>query len=767
MRRVLWSTLVAAGLLLTGLGSYIGMLLRSAPGVAELREARVARPSLLVSADGQTLGTFQREKQQPVPLERISPHVVQALIATEDHRFREHRGIDIRRLLSAALHTATGDTQGGSTLTQQLARNMFPEEIGRARSLHRKAKEIVTALRIERMYTKDQILESYLNNVPFFYNVVGIEMAARTYYGVAAERLDELQSATLVGMLKGTQYYNPVRHPKRALKRRNVVLAQMQKHGALSAERFRALSVRPLQVRFNQQPEVDASAPHFAARARKWAIDWAEANGYDLYADGLVIETTLDSRLQAAATHAVQTQSRLLQTVADAEWSQSALRVAPAGAAGERPAEPFAYFWKQRRQLLAAFARETPEYKQARQAGSSDADALQAVLSDAEVVSRLKRERSRLEAGFVAMDPHNGEVKAWVGSRDFGTEQYDHVIQAERQPGSTFKPFVYGAALESGIGPDRSFLDEPVVIPLGNGASWRPTDMSGTSGLPMTLRDGLVYSKNTITAQVMQEVGVGRTIALARALGVTESKLDAVPSLALGTSPVTLLEMVNAYASIAHEGQRHTPLFVRRITDREGRLIASFGAETTRAMSPEAAVELIDMMRGVVAQGTGTQIRTRFGLSADLAGKTGTTQNNTDGWFILMHRDLVAGAWVGFNDTRVTMRSNYWGQGGHNAILIVGDFFRSALKSGLVDGNASFPPSRRPPPLPASPDSIEEEWGGDPAGDSGPEEEERQDPVNATPPGTAPIPNDPDGPPKSSAELEMLMRFDAAGSGVH
>jgi penicillin-binding protein 1A len=216
----------------------------------------------------------------------------------------------------------------------------------------------------------------------------------------------------------------------------------------------------------------------------------------------------------------------------------------------------------------------------------------------------------------------------------------------------------------------------------------------------MSLRDGLVYSKNTITAQVMQDVGIPRVVALAKAAGVDQSQLDPVPSLALGTSPVTLLEMVNAYATIANEGQHHKPLFVKRIRDRHGRVLAEFGSPTRRAMSAASAVELMDMMRGVVSQGTGTMVKTRFGIVADIAGKTGTTQNNTDGWFILMHPQLVAGAWVGFNDSRVTMRSNYWGQGGHNAILLVGDFFRDSLQAGLIDPKARFAPPRQPQPQP-------------------------------------------------------------------
>jgi penicillin-binding protein 1A len=700
-RRALWIALGLSVVLVAGFAAYATTVFWRTPTLHQLREVQAAHPSVVLSADGVTLTTFRRERQEPVPLDHISAHVVDALIDTEDHRFFEHHGIDWRRTVAALWHTAQGDTQGGSTLTQQLARNLFPDDIGRARSLHRKLKELFTALRIERVYSKQQIVESYLNTVPFLYNVVGIEMAARTYYGTSAAELDAQQAATLVGMLKGTHQYNPVRFPERAQKRRNLVLSQMVKRGHLSSAQYASLSTQPVQVELNRESEDLGVAPHFAAHARKWLTEWADANDHDLYADGLMIHSTLDTRLQAAATQAAEEHGQALQRVADVEWSAASVPVASSSTAAyaksARLAQPFAHFWKKQPALLEAAMRETPEFRQRVAAGASPEAALQALAADTAWLAKLKARKTRLETGLVAIDPATGEIKAWVASRDFGADQYDHVAQAQRQPGSTFKPFVYGAALEAGIGPQRTYVDEPVEVPLGNGRYWRPTDMSGFSGATMTLRDGLAYSKNTITAQVMREVGVSRVASLAQAMGVNLSKLDPVPSLALGTSPVTLLEMVSSYATIARQGQHQPPIFVTRIDDRNGHALASFGGAGRRAMSAEGAIELTDMMRGVITRGTGTLVRTRFGLTGDLAGKTGTTQNNTDGWFILMHPRLVAGAWVGFNDSRVTMRSNHWGQGGHNAILVVGDFFREVVKLGAVDAKAVFPPSRYPP----------------------------------------------------------------------
>ena len=691
-----------AAALLMALLAYLLILIPLTPGIDDLKQASTARPSVIVSSDGRELGTFEQGLQERVRLSQVSPHVVTALIATEDHRFYDHHGVDFTRIAGALLASLKGDAQGGSTITQQLARNMFPEEIGRARSINRKLKELITAIKIENTYSKTEILEAYLNTVPFLYNARGIEMAARTYFGKPAAKLDVLESATLVGMLKGTYYYNPVTNPERSLGRRNVVLGQMYKHGAFSEARFRALTKRPLRLRFERLAERSGRDNHFTAYVRKWLLEWADENEYDLALDGLIVETTLDADLQQAALRAVERQAGALQAVADVEWANSWLPNSSSTGmytAMRASVKPFDYYWRSHQAQLDAFIRESGEYRRAVDGGEAPAAALKRLKADRDFVRELKEAKSRLEAGFVAMDPTTGEVKAWVGSRDFARDQYDHVAQAARQPGSTFKPIVYGAALESGIPPEQTYADTVMEFDMGNGKVWRPTDMSGTTGRQMTMREGLVHSKNTITAQVMQDVGLPSVIKLARNMGIRQSKLASVPSLALGTSPVTLLEMVNTYATIAAQGEYRRPVFVRRITDRDGKVIADFAnVAPERALSQATSVTLIDILRGVINRGTGTAVRYRFGVNGDVAGKTGTTQNNADGWFILMHPNLVAGAWVGFNDNRVTMRSNYWGQGGHNAILLVGDFFRTALDDGKIDKDALFPGGRKPEP---------------------------------------------------------------------
>ena len=652
---------------------YVLALVPFTPAISDIRKARSDRPAQLLSQDGRVLAEYQWVNRDWVPLAQIAPSVVDALIATEDHRFYSHWGLDWRRTFSAVVHTAGGDRQGGSTITQQLARNLFPEDIGRAPTLTRKLKEAITAFKIEWLYSKQDILETYLNTVPFLYNAYGIEMAARTYFDTSADKLSVLQSATLIGMLKGTAYYNPVLNPERAQARRNTVLAQMKKRGKLSAADYDKLSQRPLRIRFERQSDVPGLAPHLAQQLRRQLIDWCDRHGYSLYFDGLVIRTSIDGALQEMAIAAVQRQGRVLQGVADAAWT-------PGRA------------WGPKNPLVQQLVRESDRYAKAVAAGGAPDAVLQTLLQDAAFLRDLRTAKTRVQAGFMALDPTTGAVRAWVGSRDFVQDPFDHVQAARRQPGSTFKLFVYGAAFAKGMLPSDELFDTAVEIPLGGQQVWRPRDGSTLpSEQPMALRDALAFSKNTVTAQLMMQVGPQQVAQLARAMGVRESPLEAVPALALGTSPVSLKEMVTAYGSIANGGRYMAPQVITRIEDRHGNVLQEFkSAAPERALDLTAAQQLRDAMRGVVDQGTGVAIRSRFGIQADVAGKTGTTQDSTDGWFILMHPQLVAGAWVGFNDARITLRSSYWGQGAHSALPMVGEVFRQALRSRRISAAERF-----------------------------------------------------------------------------
>lgn len=654
---------------------YVLVLIPFTPSIDDLRKAKTAKPSVVMSSDGKELATFQRANREWVKLADISPNVITALIATEDRRFYDHHGMDFKRTFAAAVNSVQGRLQGGSTITQQLARNLYPEDIGRAASLTRKVKEAITSLKIESVYTKDEILETYLNTVPFLYNAWGIEMAARTYFDKSASELNVLESATLIGMLKGTSYYNPVLNPERALQRRNTVLTQMARATSLPDKDLAFLKKQPLKIDFERQEVELGPAPHFTQQLRRWLIEWADQNDYNIYADGLVVRTTIDSRLQDAANKALEKQTDRLQRITDVEWDQ---RNGWAAKTGPRKA------------LVLGFVRDTKEYKAAVAAGQTDEEAIKALQATPNFMQNLRTDKTRLQAGFLALDPSNGQVRAWVGSRDFAQDQFDHVSQARRQPGSTFKPFVYGAAFESGSRPSDVFMDEAIAIPLGDGTFWRPTDGGGPSGEQMTLRQGLMYSKNTITAQVMQLVGPARVAKLAKAMGVRQSKLDEVMSLALGTSPVTLKEMVSAYGTIANDGRYIEPMLVQQVEDRDGTVLKTFQPKVAESAMPASVAQtLLDVMRGVINQGTGAAIRSRYGLTADLAGKTGTTQDNTDGWFIMMQPQLVAGAWVGFNDNRITM-GNSWGQGARSALPIVAEFFQQAIKVKAIDPKQRF-----------------------------------------------------------------------------
>ncbi|MDB5870870.1 MAG: glycosyl transferase, family 51 [Ramlibacter sp.] len=667
---------------------YVLAMVPFTPSIGDIQKAKSEQPSVVLSADGKVLATFKRANREWVKLAEISPHVLAALIATEDRRFFDHHGFDVLRTVGAALHTLRGDLQGGSTITQQLARNLYPDDIGRAPTVTRKVKEAITALKIEAVYSKNEILETYLNTVPFLYNAYGIEMAARTYFDKSAGELDVLESATLIGMLKGTSYYNPVLNPSRSLQRRNTVLAQMVRSGKLDAPGFEALRNKPLLLEFERQVEDIGAAPHVAQQLRRWLIEWADRQGYDINADGLVVHTTLDSRLQAMAEQSVRRQGDKLQLAADGAWKRGG--------------------WKAHKALAETFVRESEPFQAALGTGLNDAEALKKLQADAVFMQALWDDKTRLQAGFLALDPTNGHVKAWIGSRDYNQDKFDHVQQARRQPGSTFKPFVYGAAFEQGIGPSETFVDEAVEIRIDDQTVWKPGDVGEASGLPMTLREGLMHSKNSITSQLMEKVGPARVAQLAYAMGVRQSKLDPVLSLALGTSPVTLREMVSGFGSIANGGSFIEPVLVTRVEDRHGKVLQEFRAvPPERALSESAAQTLLDVMRGVIDEGTGAGVRGRFGLQGDLAGKTGTTQSNTDGWFILMHPQLVGGAWVGFNDNRVTMTGDAWGQGAHNALNIVGDFFQQAVKAKAIDAKAKF---AAPHETPAEPLSPVNEW---------------------------------------------------------
>ncbi len=681
-----------------GVGLYLLTLTGDLPSLEQLENPEFQLATVAYTADGEELQRYARQNRSWVSYDEISPNVINALIATEDHRFKSHWGIDLFRTMAIPYHVLRGDPQGGSTITQQLARNLYNKEIGKEVTVSRKLKEMITAVQLERRYTKREIVEMYLNTVEFGNNAFGIDAAARTFFGKSPAELDELESATLIGMLKAITYYNPVRNPENARGRRNVVLGQMLKHDYINRAFFESSKVKPVDTSYRSSEITAGSAPYFAEYVRQWTADWGVQNGYDAYADGLVVYTTLDSRTQQIAHDAVHAFIDKLQAVVDYEWSRPygyELSTSLEPYQTKTDYTPFEYFWKSNKAIVDSFVRETERYRVLRNSGVSQSDAVAQLRDDTVFMDSLRTVKTRLEAGLVALDPRTGHVKAWVGGRDLATDWFDHVALAKRQPGSTFKPFVYTAAVDNGYSPLHELKDSTFTHVDVMGNVWNPGNSGGDSlgsGQLMTLREGLAKSKNTITARLVMLISAREVAFYARRMGI-QSRLQEVPSIALGTSDVSLLELVSAYATLASGGEYNEPAVVTSIHDRFDNLLYEAEPKPRMAISQETAYTVLDMMRDVVRSGTGVRLRSQFNLGAyDLAGKTGTTQNNADGWFIAMHPELVVGAWVGFNDRRITFRSDWWGQGAHNALLIVGEFMSKALRGpDPILSNARFP----------------------------------------------------------------------------
>ncbi len=717
---------VITGLLLIGtlaFGTYIWSLTDDVPSTERLENPSMELATVAYTADGEELARYATQNRSWAPYDSISQHVVHALIATEDRRFYRHWGVDPKGIAAATVDILTGGFRGASTITQQLARNLYNEEVGRAVTIERKLKEMVTSVELERRYTKREVLEMYLNTVSFGYNAYGIEAAARTYFGVPAKELDALQAATLAGMLKATSYYNPLRNPKNAKQRRNVVLQLMERQGYLDEAFYEEHKDEPVNAEYHSAELYNSLAPYFAEHVRNVLTEWSRdpdhpLSEYDVYGDGLRVYTTIDSKLQAMARAAVEDQASALQKVVGYEWSQEDSTVYSTTLADYQDLEPgvdyepFKHFWAQDTTVLKSALRTTARYDTLRERGLDEEEVLTQLRSDTTLVDSLKALKTRLGAGLVSLDPRNSHVKVWVGGRNFKTEKYDKVGISRRQPGSTFKPFTYTAAIDNGYSPydkvkDSTFTwEHPAAVTpevdttkadsAQKDSTWSPQNYDGSSsGQMLTLSQGLANSVNTVTARLALDINPRTVVQYARQMGIRESTLHAVPSIALGTKNVTLLEMATAYSTLANGGLYNEPVSVTRIEDRYGNVVWESSPSPSEALSERTAYTVVDMMRGVIDYGTGQRIRTQFELGDyDLAGKTGTTQRSADTWFMLMYPELVSGAWMGFDDQRVTFRTSWWGQGAHSALFLVGDFYRRIAKSdsvSLLKEETSFP----------------------------------------------------------------------------
>ncbi|MGM0738548.1 MAG: penicillin-binding protein 1A [Bacteroidota bacterium] len=680
-------------------GLIIGLLFffylaQGLPSIEELENPKTDIASFVVSRDGQVLDKYFTENRTYIRYEDISPNVIDALVATEDHRFYTHWGVDMYRTLAIPYHLLRGDPQGGSTISQQLARNLY-RSIGREVSVTRKLREIITAIQIEQNYTKQEIIEMYLNTVEFSNSAFGIETAAHTHFNKPASDLTVPEAATLIGSLQAVSALNPRTRPERSVQRRNVVLSQMMRNGFLSPDEFARYRSTPIELDYNPPFRAGRESRYFGEYVRQQIQKWTEENGYDLYRDGLVIHTTIDSRMQRYAEEALKSQLEQHQRSFEEEWTTPGSD------------EYMDKLWTRYPGFLNSFLEETERYDRYRREGAgSHSEILEMLRSDEAFVDSVKKVRTRLEAGFVAIDPSNGNILAWVGGSDYSTIQRDNVHQLRRQTGSTFKPFVYAVAIDNGYRPYHRFSKYPVNFFDVSGNRWSPRDPVIPSGPEMiTLREAIGRSLNNVTVRLLPELAgapgtnrledlrpAGQKISeFARRMGMNRTPIATNPAIALGTAHSSLLELTSAYTTFANMGVHVEPYAVTRIEDGTGNVLQEFRSENQQeVISPETAYIMIDMMRGVIRggqdwYGTGNRMNWMFDIPQDIAGKTGTTQNSADNWFVAMMPHLVAGAWVGGEDRRIRFpQGTQVGQGARTALPIVGQFIQSCAKDSNV-----------------------------------------------------------------------------------
>lgn len=652
-------------------------ILGPVPSSYQLKQISTPVASEVYSADGKVLGRYYVENRSNVRFEAISPNVINALIATEDARFYEHRGIDeiaLLRVLVKSILLQDKSAGGGSTLSQQIAKNLFPrEELGPFSMPVNKLREAIIAYRLERIYSKQEILAMYLNTVPFSENIYGIEVAAERFFSKKPANLELHEAAVLVGLLKANNYYNPRKYPEHALNRRNLVIDQMAKYEYITNEQAEKYKAKPLEIKYRVISYNQGPAPYFLEMLKPQLLEWCKNNtnekgeNYNLYTDGLKIKTTIDYNLQYYAQQSVKEYMKNLQKVFDNHWkSRDIFRENP-----EIIRSAIRRIEKENGNSNIDIDKALASYNKEITTSLFTWDDLKEIQTTR--LDSLKHYLKLLNAGFIAIEPQNGDLKAWVGGIDFRFFKYDHV-KAARQTGSTFKPFVYLAALETGLSPDRYFENKFTVYEDYD--NWAPRNSHEEYQGYYTMKGALAQSINTISVDVLLETGVSNVIDVAENLGIS-ADLPQTPSLALGVASISLKEIVEAYAGIVNDGSPVQAHYLLEILDNNGNTLETYGYPGYKKsrVSPENCRAVINMMEAVVEDGTGKGIRTVYHIPGDFAGKTGTTQNNSDGWFIGITPNLVTGCWVGADDPRVHFRTTTYGQGAYMALPIVGKFF--------------------------------------------------------------------------------------------
>ena len=655
--------------------------------------------SELYTSDGILIGKYYKENRTPVEYDSISPAVVDALVATEDVRFFNHAGVDFRSFISSMISTASGDRRGASTITQQLAKNLYSTRnrksqgavkyIPLVRTVVYKFKEWITAYKLESHYTKNEILTLYLNTVPFGSNTFGIKTASKRYFNKNAIKLQVEEAAMLVGMLKATTTYNPMRNPEKSLERRNVVLSQMEKYEYLTSKEYKKYSARPLKLNPGSLDEGSEGGSYLRSAVARYLEKWCQENGYNLDTDGLKIYTTIDSRMQQYAQEAVNSQMKLLQRRLENVWgNENPWRTSDGNEILDFPEKA---------------AQRLPYYDALKKKYTNNQDSIDYYLNlpkkmkvfnwngekevEYSTIDSIKYYAKILNTGMMTMDPFNGHIKVWIGGIDHNYFNYDHVNQAKRQAGSTFKPFAYLAALEAGMNPCDKLVDKPVQIPYENGGKtvyWEPKNSDWNfSWREMSLRAAMGKSVNSITAQITQQVGAENVVKYAHLSGI-ESDLQAVPSVSLGPNDVSVFEMVRAYGTFLNKGIRSEPILVERITDQDGNVIEKFKSEQKRTLSEEIAWLMLYMLRGGMDEPGGTSQALwewdLFKKNNQIGGKTGTSSDYVDGWYMGVTKDLVTGVWVGCDERSVHFKSSETGEGSRTALPIFAKFMEKVYK---------------------------------------------------------------------------------------
>ncbi|KYG74260.1 penicillin-binding protein [Roseivirga spongicola] len=706
-RWIKWIALTGLAGILFIFGFYLSVLFEvwePLPSKDQLADIKQSEASEVYAQGGELIGKYFIFDRQPVTYEELPQHFIDALIATEDARFYEHNGVDQRSLLRVVFKSILMRDEsagGGSTLSQQLIKNLYPRKDHGIFSMPvSKVKEAICAIRLEKIYSKEEIITLYLNTVPFGDNTFGVESAAEKFFGKKTSELTLPESAVIVGMLKASHSYNPRLFPERSLARRNTVLAQMERYGYLMNEERRIAVQKPLKLDYYSFNHDKGLAPYFRANLQKkveqWLKDYNKENGTDfnLHTSGLKIYTTLNYDLQQIAEEAFTEHLKALQKDFEESYGSRAPWLTDKRVINDALQKSPYYQKLKSQKLTEKQIQDSLNFKHKIELWDWDGTKI----VEASHMDSVKHYLKFLQAGVLSVDPYSGAVRTWVGGSNFEHFQYDHVAMAKRQVGSTFKPIVYTAALEAGKQPCDYYSGQQVTY--ANYDDWTATNSGGESyELDYAMKTALAKSINTVAVKVMEDAGISNIVDLAHNMGI-ESDIPYVPSIALGTAQMSMMELAKAYTSFLNNGKPASPYFITKIEDSDGNTLHSFLPDVAESpvFSEQTRQIMLEMMKGTVNEGTAQRLRWKYGLTNDIAGKTGTTQDNKDGWFVALTPRLLTVTWVGSDDHRIGFRSTAMGQGANSALPIYALFQQKMNSSDELRSiaNARFsPPSTR------------------------------------------------------------------------